>query len=323
VKAFRTLLIGLVLLCPTLAAAQDFPNKAIRLIVPFPPGGPNDIIARVVAQRMAEILKQPIIIDNRSGQGGVVGTDVVAKAPPDGYTIAIASAGALAISPSMEKVAYDTLRDLQPITLVAKVPEMLVVATSVPANNMQELVALAKSQPGKLNFASSGPGSMPHLAGELFKLTAGINIVHVPYRGAAPAVNDLLAQQVQMVFLDLPILLPQIKAGKLKPIAVGAMDRVASLPDVPTTGEVGMAHLQTENWYGMVAPAKTPPQVVAVLNKAAGEAIKDPTVVEKLASQGAILVGDTPEHFRDYIDSETKKWAKVIADAGVQTEKDK
>jgi tripartite-type tricarboxylate transporter receptor subunit TctC len=272
---------------------------------------------------MAEILKQPIIIDNRSGQGGVVGTDVVAKAPPDGYTIAIASAGALAISPSMEKVAYDTLRDLQPITLVAKVPEMLVVATSVPANNMQELVALAKSQPGKLNFASSGPGSMPHLAGELFKLTAGINIVHVPYRGAAPAVNDLLAQQVQMVFLDLPVLLPQIKAGKLKPIAVGAMGRVASLPEVPTTVEVGMGHLQTENWYGMVAPAKTPSQVVAALNKAAVEAMKDPTVIEKLASQGAILVGDTPEHFRDYIDSETKKWAKVIADAGVQTEKDK
>jgi tripartite-type tricarboxylate transporter receptor subunit TctC len=323
VKALRLLLIAWTLLCPALATAQDFPNKAIRMIVPFPPGGPNDIIARVVAQRMAEILKQPIIIDNRSGQGGVVGTDVVAKSPPDGYTIAIASAGALAISPSMEKVAYETLRDLQPITLVAKVPEMLVVATSVPANNMQELVALAKSQPGKLNFASSGPGSMPHLAGELFKLTAGINIVHVPYRGAAPAVNDLLAQQVQMVFLDLPVLLPQIKAGKLKPIAVGAMDRVASLPDVPTTVEVGMAHLQTENWYGMVAPAKTPLQAVAVLNKAAGEAIKDPTVVEKLESQGAILVGDTPEHFRDYIDSETKKWAKVIADAGVQTEKDK
>ena len=323
VKALRTLLIGLVFLCPALAMAQDFPNKAIRMIVPFPPGGPNDIIARVVAQRMAEILKQPIIIDNRSGQGGVVGTDVVAKSAPDGYTIAIASAGALAISPSMEKVAYETLRDLQPVTLVARVPEMLVVATSVPANTMQELVALAKSQPGKLNFASSGPGSLPHLAGELFKLTAGINIVHVPYRGAAPAVNDLLAQQVQMVFLDLPILLPQIKAGKLKPIAVGTTERVASAPEVPTTVEVGMAHLQTENWYGMVAPAKTPPQVVAVLNKAAIEAMRDPTVVEKLASQGAILVGDTPEHFRDYIDSETKKWAKVITDAGVQTEKDK
>ena len=320
-RFLRPLLIGLVLLCPVLAMAEDFPSKTIRLIVPFPPGGPNDIIARVVGQRMSEILKQTIIVDNRSGQGGVVGTDVVAKSAPDGYTIAIASAGALAISPSMEKVAYDTLTDLQPITLVAKVPEMLVVATSVPANNMKELVALAKSQPGKLNFASSGPGSMPHLAGELLKLTAGINIVHVPYRGSAPAVNDLLAQQVQMVFLDLPVLLPQIKAGKLKPIAVGATQRVPSAPDVPTTVEAGMPNLQTENWYGMVAPAKTPPQIVAVLNKAAVEAMKDPTVIDKLSSQGAILVGDSPEHFRDYIDSETKKWAKVIADAGVHTEK--
>jgi len=321
VKVLRPLLIGLAVMCPALAMAEDYPNKTIRLIVPFPPGGPNDIIARVVGQRMSEILKQTIVIDNRSGQGGVVGTDVVAKAAPDGYTIGIASAGALAISPSMEKVAYDTLKDLQPITLVAKVPEMLVVATSVPAKDMKELVALAKAQPGKLNFASSGPGSMPHLAGELLKLTAGINIVHVPYRGAAPAVNDLLAQQVQMVFLDLPILLPQIKAGKLKPIAVGTMQRVPSAPDVPTTVEAGMANLQTENWYGMVAPAETPPQVVAVLNKAAVEAMKDPTVVEKLSSQGAILIGDSPEHFRNYIDSETKKWAKVIADAGVHTEK--
>ena len=221
----------------------------------------------------------------------------------------------------MEKVSYETLKDLQPITLVAKVPEMLVVATSVPASNMKELVALANSQPGKLNFASSGPGSLPHLAGELFKLTAKINIVHVPYRGAAPAVNDLLAQQVQMVFLDLPVLLPQIKAGKLKPIAVGAPQRVPSAPDVPTTAEAGMPNLLTENWYGMVAPAKTPPNVVAALNKAAVEAMKDPAVVEKLSSQGAILAGDSPEHFAAFIDSETKKWAKVIKDAGVQTTK--
>jgi tripartite-type tricarboxylate transporter receptor subunit TctC len=321
VKALKALLIGLTLLCPTLAVAQDFPNKPIKLIVPFPPGGPNDIIARVVGQRMSEIVKQPIVIENRSGQGGVTGTDAVAKSLPDGYTIAIASAGALAISPSMEKVAYETLKDLQPITLVATVPEMLVVATSVPANNMKELVALASAQPGKLNFASSGPGSLPHLAGELFKLTAKIDIVHVPYRGAAPAVNDLLAQQVQMVFLDLPVLLPQIKAGKLKPIAVGAPKRVPSAPDVPTTAEVGMPNLITENWYGMVAPAKTPPNVVTALNKAAVEAMKDPAVVEKLESQGAILGGDSPEHFAAFIDSETKKWAKVIKDAGVQTTK--
>ena len=270
---------------------------------------------------MSEILKQTIIVDNRAGQGGVLGTDIVAKSAPDGYTIGIVSAGALAISPSMEKVAYDTLKDLQPITLVAKVPEMLVVATSVPAHNMKELVALAKSQPGKLNFASSGPGSMPHLAGELFKLTAKIDITHVPYRGAAPAVNDLLGQQVQMVFLDLPILLPQIKAGKLRPIAVGALQRVPSAPDVPTTAEAGMPSLQTENWYGMVAAAKTPPQIVATLNKAAVEAMKDPEVVSKLSSQGAILVGDTPEQFGAYIASETKKWAAVIKDAGVPVQK--
>ena len=320
-RALKALLIGLTLLGPASVLAQDFPTKPIRLIVPFPPGGPNDLIGRVIGQRMSEILKQSVVVENRSGQGGVTGTDAVAKSPPDGYTIAITSAGALAISPSMEKVAYETLKDLQPITLVAKVPEMLVVATSVPANDMKALVALAKSQPGKLNFASSGPGSLPHLAGELFKLTAKIDIVHVPYRGAAPAMNDLLAQQVQMVFLDLPVLLPQIKAGKLKPIAVGAPQRVPSAPDVPTTAEVGMPGLLTENWYGMVAAAKTPPNIVAALNKAAVEAMKDPAVVEKLASQGATLVGDSPEHFAAFIDSETKKWAKVIKDAGVQTTK--
>ncbi len=321
-KFLHLLLIGLcAALAPSMTSAQDFPNHPIRLIVPFPPGGPNDIIARTIGQRMSEILKQPIVVDNRGGQGGVLGTDMIAKSAPDGYTIGIVSAGALAISPSMEKVAYDTLKDLQPITLVAKVPEMLVVATSVPANNMKELVALAKAQPNKLNFASSGPGSLPHLAGELFKLTAKIDITHVPYRGAAPAVNDLLGQQVQMVFLDLPILLPQIKAGKLKPIAVGAPQRVPSAPDVPTTTEVGMPNLQTENWYGMVAAAHTPAPIVAALNKATVEAMKDPAVVSKLSSQGANLIGDTPEQFGTFIASETKKWAKVIKDAGVPVQK--
>ena len=321
-KTLKWLAAGLcVLLTPAFAAAQNFPDHTIRLIVPFPPGGPNDIIARVVSQKMQAILKQTIIIDNRGGQGGVLGTDLVAKAKPDGYTIAIASAGALAISPSMEKVAYETLKDLAPVTLVAKVPEMLVVAENVPAKNMAELIALAKKQPGKLNFASSGPGSLPHLAGELFKLQAKIDIVHVPYRGAAPAVNDLLGGQVQMVFLDLPVLLPQVKAGKLRPIAVGAEKRVPSAPDVPTTAEAGLPQLQTENWYGMVAPAGTPKDVVAALNKAAVEAMKDPDVMSKLSSQGAILVGDTPDEFRAFIASETAKWAKVIKDAGVPTQK--
>jgi tripartite-type tricarboxylate transporter receptor subunit TctC len=321
-RGLRTLVAGLsLLLVPLAAKAPDFPNKQIRLIVPFPPGGPNDVIARVIGQRMSELLKQPVIVDNRGGAGGVLGTDALAKAKPDGYTIAVTSAGALVISPTMEKVAYDTLQDLQPITLVAKVPEMLVVATSVPATSMKELVALARAQPGKLNFASSGPGSLPHLAGELLKLTAKIDIVHVPYRGAAPAVNDLLGQQVQMAFLDLPVLLPQIKAGTLRPIVVGAPERAPTAMDVPTTAEVGMPDLQTENWYGMLAPAGTPAAVIATLNRVATEAMRDPAVKEKLATQGAVLIGDTPEHFRSFIEAEITKWAKVIKDAGIVAEK--
>jgi tripartite-type tricarboxylate transporter receptor subunit TctC len=302
-------------------AAQDFPNHPIRLIVPFPAGGPNDLIARVVGQRMSELFKQPVLIDNRGGQGGVLGTDAVAKAKPDGYTIAISSAGALAISLSMEKIAYDPRKDLQPITLIAKVPEMLVVASNVPAGNMKELVALARAQPGKLNFASSGPGSLPHLAGELLKLTAKIDIVHVPYRGAAPAVNDLLSQQVQMAFLDLPVLLPQVRAGALRAIATGSAERALAAPEVPTTREVGMPDLRVENWYGMVAPAGTPAAIVAALNGVAIEAMRDPVVKDKLASQGAELIGDTPEHFRAFIDLEIARWAAVIKNAGITTEK--
>jgi tripartite-type tricarboxylate transporter receptor subunit TctC len=271
--------------------------------------------------RMSEIAGQPVIVDNRGGQAGVLGTDVVAKAAPDGYTIAITSQSSLAISPTMEKIAYDPLKDFAPVTLVAAVPEMLVVATNVPARNMDELVALAKAQPGKLNFASAGNGGLPHLAGELFKLTAKIDIIHVPYRGAAPAVNDLLGQQVQMTFLDLPIILPQIKAGRLRPIALGAKTRSPLAPDVPTTAEVGMPDLLILNWYGMVAPAKTPPEIVAKLNSLTHQAMADPSVKAKLADQGLEMVPDTPEEFRAYIASETQKWADVIKRAGVETTK--
>jgi tripartite-type tricarboxylate transporter receptor subunit TctC len=310
-----------VLLAPASVAAQDFPNKPIRLIVPFPAGGPNDIIARVVGQRMSELVKQPVLIDNRGGQAGVLGTDAVAKSNPDGYTIGITSASSLAISPSMEKVPYDARNDFAPVTLVVTVPEMLVVASNVPAKNMDELVALAKAQPGKLNFASAGVGGLPHLAGELLKLTARIDIVHVPYRGAAPAINDLLGQQVQMTFLDLPVILPHIKAGTLRPIALGARQRAPTAPDVPTTAEVGMPDLLIENWYGMIAPAKTPEKIVAALNRIANEAMADPGVKQRLADQGLTVAGDTPEHFRGFIDAEIEKWAKVIKDAGVATTK--
>ena len=321
-RILRMLATGLsLLLWPASVVAQDFPSKPIRLIVPFPAGGPNDIIARVVGQRMSELIRQPVLIDNRGGQAGVLGTDAVAKANPDGYTIGITSASSLAISPSMEKVPYDARKDFAPVTLVVTVPEMLVVTSNVPAKNMDELVALAKAQPGTLNFASAGVGGLPHLAGELLKLTAKIDIVHVPYRGAAPAINDLLGQQVQMTFLDLPVILPHIKAGTLRPIALGARARAPTVPDVPTTAEVGMPDLLIENWYGMIVPAKTPGKIVASLNRIANEAMADPGVKQKLADQGLTVAGDTPEHFRGFIETETAKWAKVIKDAGVETTK--
>ena len=321
-KIPSALAIGLsALLLPALAAAQDFPNKPIRLIVPFPPGGPNDIIARVVGQRMSELTRQPVVIDNRAGQAGVLGTDAVAKANPDGYTIGIVSASSLVINPTLEKVAYDVATDLAPVTLVVTVPEMLVVADNVPARNMAELVALAKAQPGKLNFASAGVGGLPHLAGELFKQTAKIDIVHVPYRGAAPAINDLLGRQVQMTFLDLPVILPHIKAGTLHGIALGARARAPTAPDIPTTAEVGMPDLLIENWYGMIAPSKTPPAIVATLNRITNEAMNDPGVKQKLADQGLTVAGNTPEQFRGFIEAETTKWAKVIKNAGVSLEK--
>lgn len=306
-----------ILLLPALALAQDFPARPIKLIVPFPPGGPNDIIARVVGQRMSELIKQPVVIENRGGQGGVFGTDAVAKAAPDGYTIGIVSASSLVINPTMEKVPYDVTRDFAPVTLVTTVPEMLVVASNVAAGNMKELIALAKAQPGRLNFASAGVGGLPHLAGELFKLTAGIDVVHVPYRGAAPAINDLLGQQVQMAFLDLPVLLPHIKAGTLRPIALGAPKRAPTSPDVPTTAEVGMPDLLIENWYGMLAPAGTPEPIVTTLNRVANEAMNDPQVKQKLANQGLTVAGNTPAQFRDYIGAETRKWARVIKAAGL------
>ena len=313
------LLALVVAVSPGLAQADTYPSRAIKLIVPFPPGGPNDIIARVVAQRMSELLGQAVIIDNRGGAGGVVGTDAVAKAAPDGYTIGICSAGALAISASLvEKVPYDATKDLTAITLVASVPELLGVPEQFPAKDFKELVAMAKAQPGKLNFGSSGPGSMPHLAGELLKINAGIDIVHVPYRGAAPAVNDLLGGQVQMVFLDTPVLLPHIQSGKMRALAVAAKERAPSVPDVPTMGELGLASVDAENWYGMVGPANLPKEIVDKLNKVTADALKDPGVIAKLSPQGAKLVGDKPEEFAAYIKSEIAKWAKVVEASGAR-----
>src|SRR5262252_3049808 len=314
-------ILGLLALCamPLSAPAQDYPSRPIRLVVPFPPGGPNDIIGRVVGQKMQELLGQLIIIDNRAGAAGTLGTDNVAKSEPDGYSIAIASAGALAISSALqEKVLYDPLKDLTPITLVAKVPELLVASTTVPVATVKELVALAKAKPGTINYGSTGPGSMPHLAGELFRTIAQIDIVHVPYRGAAPAVNDLIGHQVQVMFLDAPILLPQIQAGAIKALAVGGRLRVQSLPDLPTMRELGYPQIEADNWYGMVAPALTQRAILMKLNAAAMAVMPAQEEQEKLASQGAIRVAHTPEEFAAYMASEIAKWAKVVQAAGIK-----
>ena len=315
----RTL--GLVAACaaPLSAFAQDYPSKPIRFVVPFPPGGPSDIISRVLGQKMQELLGQLLIIDNRAGAGGQLGTDNVAKSEPDGYSIALASAGALAISSSLqEKMLYDPLKDLAPITLVAKVPELLVASTKVPAASLKELIALAKAKPGTINYGSTGPGSMPHLAGELLRICAQIDIVHVPYRGAAPAINDLVGHQVQIMFLDVPVLLPQIQAGAIKALAVGGRLRVPSLPDLPTMNELGYPQIEADNWYGLVAAARTPQPIIAKLNAAAVAAMKTSEVQEKLAPQGAILIGGSPEEFADYIRSEIAKWSKVVQAAGIK-----
>jgi tripartite-type tricarboxylate transporter receptor subunit TctC len=317
-----------VVLIPLFAAAapayaqeplKDYPSRPIRLVVPFPPGGPNDIIGRVFAQKIQDLLGQPVIVDNRAGAGGGLGTDNVAKSEPDGYTIAISSAGALAISAALqEKILYDPLKDLAPITLVAKVPELLVASTTLPAADVKALIALAKAKPGAINYGSSGPGSMPHLAGALFGVSAGIDIVHVPYRGAAPAINDLIGHQVQIIFLDLPVLLPHIQSGAIRALAVGGRERVPPLPDLPTLNELGYPQIEADNWYGMVAPAKTPPAIILRLNAVALAAMKAPEVQEKLAPQGAILIGNTPEEFGAYMASEIRKWTKVVQTAGIK-----
>lgn len=318
-RVLSALLITSATLWTSVVSAQDYPTRPIKMIVPFPAGGPADIFARAISQRMQELLGQPVILDNRSGVGGVTGIDAVAKADPDGYTIGIGSAGPLAISSSLLKtVPYDATKDLSPIILVVRVPEIAVVASNVPAKNSAELVALAKASPGKINFASTGTGGTTHLAAELYKIKAGIDIVHIPYRGAAPAVTDLLGNQVQMMFADIPVLLPHVKAGVLKPIGMASKTRAPALPDLPTFEEQGIKGVEADNWYGLVAPLKTPPAIIAKLNKAVNDALASADVKDKLTPQGAIVAGGSPEDFGKHLVSEKAKWADVIKAAGVE-----
>ena len=302
------------------AVAQTWPEKPIRLIVPFPAGGPTDIIARVVTQHMAETLGQTIVIDNRGGAGGVTGTDVVAKGPADGYTFVLSNAGSLAILPALQKMPYRSTVDLKPVTLVAKVPELLVVPASLPAKNLAEFLALARSKPGALNYASTGIGAMPHLAAELLKSAAKLDIVHVPFSGAAPAVNELLPGRVQMMFADIPILLPHVQAGTLRALAIGSATRSPLLSDVATFIEQGLPAVEADNWYGFAMAAATPAPILDKMHAAAVKALRAPEVIKTLGAQGVVLPATTPEEFTAFIVAESAKWGEVVRVSGAKME---
>jgi tripartite-type tricarboxylate transporter receptor subunit TctC len=300
--------------------AQEYPAKAIRVVVPFPPGGGTDLMARSIMQKLGEILGTTVVIDNRGGAGGSIGSELVAKSPADGYTVLIVS-GAHAINPSIyPKLPYDSVRDFAPVTMFTSGPGLLVVHPSVPAKSVKEFVALAKSRPGQLNYASAGIGTPPHLAGELFKTMAGVNIVHVPYKGNGPAYTDLLGGHVSVMFPTIPTAIPHVRAGKLRALAVTTQKRTAITPELPTISESGVPGYDVSSWYGLLAPAGTPPAVVAKLQREIARVLRLPDVSEKLTSQGLDLVGNTPDEFAAIIKSEIVKWAKVAKASGAKAE---
>ena len=304
------------LLAPAPAPAQDFPTKPIRLIVPFPAGGPADIIGRALAEKLAALVSQPVVIENRAGAAGVTGVAFVGKAEPDGHTIGIAASSTLSINVGAKP--YDPLKDLALVTQLVRVHALLVVNEKLPARTLAELVALAKAQPGKLNYATPGAGTISHLIVELLKLNTGIDLAHVPYAGAAPAINDLLGGHVQMLFADLPVLLPHVEAGKLRALAVGSIERAPSLPAVPTARELGWHDVVADNWYGLVAPPLIPPPVLARLHAAVTTAMRSDEVRQKLALHGTFVVANTSEQFTTFVKAEIAKWAKVVDASGVK-----
>jgi tripartite-type tricarboxylate transporter receptor subunit TctC len=321
--ALRLLASALAFAVAPLAAAQapDYPTKSVRIVVPFPPGGTTDILARSVAQKLSEAWGQQVIVDNRPGAGGNIGSDLVAKAPPDGYTLLMGTVGTHAINPSLyAKMPYDHVRDFTPVVLVAGVPNVLVVNPGLPVHSVQELIAYAKANPGKLNFASSGNGTSIHLSGELFKTMTGVQMTHVPYKGSAPALTDLLGGQVQLMFDNLPSSLQFIKAGSLRPLAVTSAARSAALPDLPTLAESGLPGFEASSWFGLLAPARTPKPIVAKIVAAVDAWLETGDAKDKLKSQGAIAMGGSSEAFEKHIATETEKWAKVVKASGAHVD---
>jgi tripartite-type tricarboxylate transporter receptor subunit TctC len=295
------------------AQAQDYPTRPIRLVIAFPAGGPTDFVGRLLADKMKEPVGQSVIIENKAGANGALGADYVAKSEPDGHTLFLTTVGAVAITPGMRNdLPYDSLRDFAPITLVVRNTTILVVRADLPVNSAKDLAALAKAKPGEIPFASTGVGSMPHLALELYQAAGNVKFLHVPYRGAAPALTDLLGGQVQGLFADAPVLLSQIQSGKIKAIAAASNQRTEVLPDVPTLAEQGFQDTHAENWYGLLAPSRTPKPVLAKLHGAVIAALNDPDIRRKLVQSGAVPAPTSPEEFGQLLKAEIDRWGRVV-----------
>jgi tripartite-type tricarboxylate transporter receptor subunit TctC len=289
-------------------------------VVPYPPGGGTDVIARIVQGKLQAALGQNIVIDNKGGAGGSVGTDIVAKAPPDGYTV-LFTLNSHTVNPAIyARLPFDTLKDFEPVGTVASLPQILVANPQFPANNVAELIAMAKAQPGTLAYASVGVGSPGHLAGELFKLRTGTQMTHVPYRGGGPAVTDVMGGQVPLLWVSIPAAAQFVKTGKLKALGVSTLKRSAAFPDVPTLQEAGVPDFEVDSWYAMFVPAKTPKAVIDKLNRALNATLQDPEIREKLLAQGSEAVGGTPEALGQTVNVELVKWAKLAKDAGIKAE---
>jgi len=321
----RPLVISLLLavlnmLAMPISHAQSYPAKPIRVIVPYPPGGPADLLPRLIGAKLTEAWGQAVVVDNRPGGAGNIGMDLGAKAAPDGYTLLVAPNGNLVVNPHMYKLPYDVFRDLMPVTLMAEVQNLLVVNPEVPVKSVAELVALAKAQPGKLSYASPGSGSQPHMAGELLKSMAGIDILHVPYNGTGPAMKDLLGGTVTMMFAQSSAALPQVKAGKLRALGIASQKRNAAAPEIPTIAEQNLRGFEAVSWYALMAPAGTPPEIVTKLQREISRIVQLPEIRDKLAGLGAEPVGNTPTELAAMIKSESARYAALVQKAGIKAD---
>jgi tripartite-type tricarboxylate transporter receptor subunit TctC len=314
------LLCAFTVVAPPALAAESYPAKPVRIIVGFPPGGATDLVMRMMAPKYTEAFNQQFIVDNRPGANGVIGTDLAAKAPPDGHTIHLATIGTLVISPAITKVPYDPFKDLAPVSKVVALQNIFIVHPSLPAKTLKELIALARAKPGKFNYATSGTGSPGHLAAELFKSMTKVDMVHVPYKGGGPALTDLIAGHVEIFVAVISTAVPQVKAGKARALAVTGARRAAALPDVPTVAETGLKDYEATNWYGLVVPSATPRPVIERLHGATVKILNMPDIQKALLDRGIDAAPGTPEEFAAYIRGENEKWVKVIKAVGIKAE---